>query len=396
VAAPDTTKNRPAPAAKPKKLARWRRITIWVLLVLATLVAILSTLTLWAKRQALETTPWVNTSSELLANDEIRGALSTYLVNELYANVDVTARLEQRLPKDLQGLAAPLAGGLREVATRAANELLQRPRVQALWREANKKMHERLIAVIEGDAKRISVQGENVVLDLRPFLGQLEEQFGLTAKLPPDAGKLVIMKADQLDTVRKLASWLRALSVFIVIALLVLYGLAIFLAPGRRRETLRAAGISLIVAGVALLVIRRLVENHVVDALVSNEVARAPAKQVWLIGTSLLSDIAWNGIAYGLVAVAAAWLAGPTRPATWIRRRLAPTFRDQPYVPFVIAGVLYLLLLLWGPTRAQREWIWILVLAAILALGTEMYRRITIAEPVEETPGRPSPTPAPQ
>ena len=117
------------------------------------------------------------------------------------------------------------------------------------------------------------------------------------------------------------------------------------------------------------------------------------AKHVWLIGTSLLADISWNLIGYGLVTLAAAWLAGPTRPATWIRRRLAPTFREQPYLPFVIVGVLYLLVLLWGPTRAQRQWIPILVLAVLLALWTEMYRRITVAEPAAGTAARASPAP---
>ncbi len=54
-------------------LRRWRRITVWVLIVLAGVIGLVSALTVWAKRQALDTDKWVATSSRLLEDDEIRG-----------------------------------------------------------------------------------------------------------------------------------------------------------------------------------------------------------------------------------------------------------------------------------------------------------------------------------
>ena len=122
-------------------LARWRRITIWVLIVLAGLIGLVSAVTVWAKRQALDTDKWVATSSRLLEDDEIRGALSLYLVDQLYENVDVAAELQQSLPEQVKPLAAPIAGGLRELSVRAADNLLSRPAVQTLWEEANRRAH---------------------------------------------------------------------------------------------------------------------------------------------------------------------------------------------------------------------------------------------------------------
>ena len=58
-----------------------------------------------------------------------------------------------------------------------------------------------------------------------------------------------------------------------------------------------------------------------------------------------------------------------------MRRALAPTFRDHPLRVYGIAGVLYLLVLLWGPTPALRSLIPILIIAALLALGIELLRR---------------------
>ena len=48
----------------------------------------------------------------MLDDQDVREALSVYIVDQLYRNVDVEARLEQRLPEDLDGLSAPLAGAL--------------------------------------------------------------------------------------------------------------------------------------------------------------------------------------------------------------------------------------------------------------------------------------------
>ena len=128
--------------------SRKRTIVVWTLLVLGTLIVLVGSLTVWVKRQALDTDSWVETSSQLLEDDDVRQALSVYVVDQLYANVDVQARLEERLPENLDGLAAPLSGALREPAQRAVDEFLQRPRVQVLWEEVNRAAHEALLRVL--------------------------------------------------------------------------------------------------------------------------------------------------------------------------------------------------------------------------------------------------------
>ena len=60
---------------------RGRRIAVWVLIVLAALIALVSTLTLWVKEQVLDTAAWVDVSSELLEHDDVRGALSIALTD---------------------------------------------------------------------------------------------------------------------------------------------------------------------------------------------------------------------------------------------------------------------------------------------------------------------------
>ena len=79
-------------------------------------------------------------------------------------------------------------------------------------------------------------------------------------------------------------------------------------------------------------------------------------------------------IAYGIVAVLAAWLAGPTSWAVGLRRSLAPYLREAAYAWGAFA-VIVLLLLVWAPTQALRQPLTALILIAILAFGFELLRR---------------------
>ncbi|MGE5688939.1 MAG: hypothetical protein ACM33B_00125, partial [Pseudomonadota bacterium] len=100
-----------APAPSTERLSpRTRSILVWGLMGLGALILLVGSLTVWVKRQAVDTDSWVNTSSQLLEDDDVRQALSVYIVDQLYQNVDVQARLEQRLPPNLEGLSGPLAG----------------------------------------------------------------------------------------------------------------------------------------------------------------------------------------------------------------------------------------------------------------------------------------------
>src|SRR6266496_6460102 len=91
-----------APAAPepvdPRSLSRKRRTGIWALIVLGFVLALVSILAIWVKRVALDTDTFVDTNSQVLENKNVQVALSTFLVDELYANVDAVGRLKERLP----------------------------------------------------------------------------------------------------------------------------------------------------------------------------------------------------------------------------------------------------------------------------------------------------------
>jgi len=378
----------PAPPASPPaakgKPSRGRKTAVYILVALATILTLASSLTIWVKRQALDTNAVTNASTRILEDDAVRSKLSIYLVDQLYNNTNVAQNLASELPANLQPLAAPLAGALRQLAVQTADQLLQRPRVQELFTKAVSQAHAAFIRVIDDKAPLVQSEGEVVYLNLRPVLDQLASQYGvlnkLKGKLPPDAGKIRIMKKSQLDAIQTGARVLKSLTVFLGIAVFLLYAIAIYLAKGFRRSTLRNVGVCLAVVGVVLLGVRRVAGNMVVDSLASGAGNHTAGRHIWLIATSLLSDIAWALIGYGILVIVAAILAGPTRPAVWLRKTLAPTFREHVALVYTVVGVLYLLVLLWAPTRLQTEWIPAIVFAALIVLGVEVFRRQTISE----------------
>jgi hypothetical protein len=379
---PDTS----GPAASPRQdgaapISRERAIAVWALVAAATLLLLISSLTVWVKRQALDTDAWTNASGRLLADDDIRGALSIYLVNTLYTNVDVTARVKKALPPERSGLAPVIAGALREFSERAANQLLSGPRVQAAWEQVNRRAHENLIAVLNGDdVRRFETENGTVVLDLSPLVQRLAARLGLTEKLKPDAGKITILESDQLDAAQTAFKAIKALTVFLVLVVLGLYALAIYLARGGRRKILRVSAASFVLVGMILLLVRRLAGDWIVDSLVKADTVRPAGSAVWAISTELLLDIGIALIAYGIIGLVGAWLAGPSGWAVGIRRRLAPTFQDQPGVVFAVVGFVYLLVILWGPTGATRQLLGIVILGGLIMFGVEVLRRQTVEE----------------
>jgi hypothetical protein len=384
---------------------RRRRWLVGGLFVLATLVGVVAVLAVWANRQALNTNNWTTTSSRLLANPEIQAAVGTYAVAQLFASGVPQAQIKSVLPAQLQGVAGPLTSGLQQLAEKVAPRVLASAQVQTLWREANRSAHLTLLKIINGGGSLASTNGGVVTLNLHAIVDQLAAtlgaqgavsaarsklagnagavqgaagQVGIT--LPPASGQLVIMRSSQLKTVQDIASDIKGLALVLPILTFVLFALAVWCARGRRRQALRMTGWCFVGVGLLVLLARRLGGNAIVDGLVKNPENRPAGHEVWTIGTSLLYSIAVALLAYGLVLVAAAWLAGDTRPAVAVRQWLAPTLRERPAAAYgAVFGVL-LLVIVWGPTAATRQIAYIVLFVVLLVLGVEALRRQTARE----------------
>src|SRR5690348_11181632 len=91
-----------AKAAAP--LSRKRRILVWALVVIASILAVVSIMTTWVKRQMLDNTAWNKATTQVIQDPKVQAAIATYTINTLYDNIDVGKALSQRLPSNLQQL----------------------------------------------------------------------------------------------------------------------------------------------------------------------------------------------------------------------------------------------------------------------------------------------------
>ena len=384
----------PDVAAKPQQreataaAAGWRRWVPWALVVLACVLALAAALNVWVKRQALDTNNFSNASSQLIENPEIRSAVSTYLVNQLYQNVDVGQALEQRLPPAADPLAPTIAAALQPALIRITDTALGRPKVQQAFEAAVRRAHELFIAVLDGKHGLLVSTNGNVVLDLRPILESVVNQTGigarLLAQLPPDAGQITVMKGNQLQTARKSVKVLRATSYFLLFLVLALIAAAMWIARGRRRTILLASGVGIVIVGLVILIVHRLAGSYIVDALTTNPDAKKPVTAVWAIETQLLRNVGINAVIYGLLVMIAAWLAGASRPAAYLRR---VGLHEHPLIGFGALAIVVLILLVTGPTDGDRIYP-LLVVAGIAFVGLEVLRRQTNRDlPAGAAPG---------
>ena len=82
-----------------------------------------------------------------------------------------------------------------------------------------------------------------MTIDLGSLLRQIAPQLGLPPaaadKIPPGTGLFTVMRSDQLGTAQTAVRAVRAVSVWVLVLVLLMFAGAIYLAAGERRETLR-------------------------------------------------------------------------------------------------------------------------------------------------------------
>jgi hypothetical protein len=365
-------------------MSKTRRRIVKGLIVLGSLLAFLSVFAIWIERQALNTNDWVNTSGQLIQNKTIRTALSDYLVDQLYENVDVEKELEDILPGDTKELAGPAAGGLRQVAGTGAEKVLETGTAQSLWEDANRTAHQQLLAVLENKKEAVETANGEVTLNLGSLVTNLAGQVGigksLAEKLPPDAGQITILKSEELKTAQNIAIAIKGSALILSLLTFLVFGLAMYLTRGGRWVTVLFSGIGLIVAGLLVIVARHVAGGIVIDQLVTVQSVKPAGEAAWGIATSLMVSIATTVIVVGVLFAAAGWLASPNVAAREVRRVLAPALRN--YMPWVYAGVavIFFIYLVTASGIGLRSFLTTLVVAAMAAFGAHELRRQTEEE----------------
>ena len=308
---------------------------IALFLVIALVLTLGDAVAIWLDRQALSNSGWSDTSVRVLQNPQVRTAVGAELVTQLFERADIDARLHSA--------AGPLAGvaehQLHKYATRLAVTALGTPQIERLWRGANAEAHRQLVADIEHD------RGRDVYLRLAPILNrllaklraskpvralpatvqQLFDQIHITG-----AGKVRVLRADQVDKVRIAINTIRNLVLVLSLLAGICFVLAILVATGRHLRAFAYVGACLALCGGILLGARALIGPALADTLVpaSEPVNRAAVRATWMIGTSQLRTAAIIALIAGGVL-----LIGGTIASLLARRSRRDRADEWPWAP---------------------------------------------------------------
>lgn len=349
------------------------------LVVLGSVLTFLSVFAIWTERQALNTDDWVSTSGRLIQNEKIREAVGSYLVDQLYENVDVEKAVSERLPGDTKDLAGPISGAVRQFAGDGADQVLQSSTAQELWKSANRTTHEQLLDVLEEKEGTVATEEGKVTLNLASLVTNLADQVGigssLAEKLPPDAGQVTILRSDQLKTAQDIVVAVKGLALILSMLTLLCFGAAIYLSRDGRWVTVLFCGVGLVSAGFAVIVVREISGGIVVGQLVDEESVKPAAEAAWSIGTSLMTSIATTVIVIGVLFGVAGWLASPTGSARSTRRFLAPALSEHQAYAYALLAIVVGIYFISAPTQNLRSFLTTLIIAGLAAFGIHELRK---------------------
>jgi hypothetical protein len=158
---------------------RRHRKLVWFLVVFASVVLLLSMLANWVQTQVLSSGKLGDQTEQILKNKDVQEQLSIFAVDQLYANVDVQAQIQQKLPPPAQPLAAPVTAATRQLAENVAETALGSPQVQGLVVTAIDGAQQRFIDLIEDKGQFVSTQGGVVTLEYGSFIADLATRLGV-------------------------------------------------------------------------------------------------------------------------------------------------------------------------------------------------------------------------
>jgi hypothetical protein len=334
-----------------KRRRRARQWFVGVLVALFSVSVVASLIGVWAKRTALDTNSFVRTVDPLPRDADVSRALSAFISEELFVTLDIDQRARDALPENLRFFVGPLEGIVRDYARDAIVTVLKSDQFERIWNDAVRTAHRVAMRVLDGDDPPGVVRRDGeVVLDLLPaihdilqqiiaqgpgFLGnvqlpeldenatrgeirrQLSDRFAVD--LPADFGQIPVFHEDRLTEASDAVHLLGRLVIGTMIVTILFGAGAVLLSTGRRRTILQL-GLGVAIATYLVFTIMRVVVDDLVD-LVEEGDNRAAARAAAGIVSRGLRDGAWYLLIAGLLVAVGAYLAGPGRGATWVRRR---------------------------------------------------------------------------
>jgi hypothetical protein len=314
-----------------------RRISAWVLLVLASLLIPISVISVWAINTVTNTDKYVETMAPLATNPVIQQGLATRATDALFSTNIVKNKVTHALPKSAKPLVAPLMAQLQTFVQGYALKVFESPQFAKLWDTLNRHSHAAVINDLTGKQtpaqKKLATAGE-IAINVSPALNQVItdlDQRGITyfdplRTLSTNSVHFTVVSKQQVSKFSGLFNIIVKLKWLIPVIGLVLAILAVALAMERRKTLVRlAVGVALM--SLLLLGILSVGRGIFIGQATGGGFQAQGAAAVWdTVLRFLKSNLRWTVLISVLVALGG-WLAGPARYAVWIRKTCASGWR---------------------------------------------------------------------
>ncbi|HWC39945.1 MAG TPA: hypothetical protein VG476_15515 [Acidimicrobiales bacterium] len=300
-------------------------------------MAILSVLTIWLRAELLDTDTYVSSVSAVVTNPAVEASVANVITNQIFTNVDVEGAARDALPPRAQSFAPQLADGLRSFTHNVTFRVVSSKQFENLWIGANRRAHQQIVAVLTGQPGprgAVSTAGGQVTLDLSSVTATVNQRllqsginvFQNSTVSGPNGGKVVLVKSSQLESLQGVVRVFRHLTVLLPILTVLCLAGAVFASRDRRRGLVRA-GRAVVVAMVILTALLFLLRGVYFEGVVTPNFSKEAAAALF---SGLIGFLRWGVLVsflVGLVVALGAALAGPSRPAVWVRESTVSSVR---------------------------------------------------------------------
>ena len=374
----------------PGKGPRWRRITSWVLIVLACLLAIVSVIVVFARNQLLNTDAYVSTMAPLAANPAIQTQIATRVSENLVAQTDLHQKVKDALPAKAGFLATPITSEVQKATYATTLNVVQSPKFEQLWVTVNRAASKQLVNVLTGSSEGASVSTKDgkITIDLSKVEANVKAKLdsnGITVfdKVPAaKALNYVLFQSKDLVRIQKLVNFFNKLAIVLPIITLLLFAGVVVLTRNRRKGLVRATtGLALSMA--LILVLYAVIRNHYIAGV---HAPQSPAAQTALLDTvtATLRDTVWiilvvaALISIGAVVAGNAWVRRKVGDISWVTGGPVHDFvaLHRKAVQWSVLVLGLLVLVLWSnPTTLVAVVIVLITLAVVGLVGLFAGRR---------------------
>jgi len=313
-----------------------RSVAVVVCVVLAVLLTTPAVVAFWGQRTLNDSQRYLDTVGPLVHSPEVQDAIATTVTNAIEQQVDIEAILNQVFagvitdrPR-LQKLVGPLSGAVNGLIDREVREFVASDAFADIWVRVNTRAQQALVRLLKGeeDTGAVSLQGDQVVLDLSEVIDQVKQRLvarGLTivenVKIPDKDRQIVLLEAPQLKQARTIYAFANPVARWLIWVVAALYLAAFWLSRRRPRMTV-IIGVALVANALLLAWSLSIGRQLFIDQLAGT--VFGPASRVFYDTLGAYLERGWQVLGWlGLILVVVGWFTGSNASGTAVRTTLS-------------------------------------------------------------------------